>query len=220
MRARAGILAALMAALTGSWAGASEMAFQFIGNMAFHITDGQTTLLTDFPYTPGAFGYMSYEMEAVKPVRDGLSLITHGHADHFDPKRFEAMGHAIIAPPTVLASLAAGRKVPFGEVMVFKDLEIRSFKTPHGSDHYSYLVTWHGLRLYFTGDTESTRELLAQPALDVAFVSPWLLATLEKRKERIDTKVVVVYHQRADERVPMFQGRRQLQPGEEFRLTY
>jgi hypothetical protein len=35
---------------------AAGLEIRFIGNMAFSITDGKTTLLTDFPYRSGAFG--------------------------------------------------------------------------------------------------------------------------------------------------------------------
>ena len=38
---------------------------RFIGNMAFAITDGKTTLYTDFPYESGAFGYMSYDFASL-----------------------------------------------------------------------------------------------------------------------------------------------------------
>ncbi len=37
----------------------AKLQAQFIGNMAFAITDGKTALYTDFPYESGAFGYMA-----------------------------------------------------------------------------------------------------------------------------------------------------------------
>jgi hypothetical protein len=46
------------------FAAANKLHFKFIGNQAFLITDGNTTLLTDFPYTSGAFGYMTYDFTA------------------------------------------------------------------------------------------------------------------------------------------------------------
>ena len=38
-----------------------KLSARFIGNAAFEITDGEFTLLTDFPYQSGAFGYMTYD---------------------------------------------------------------------------------------------------------------------------------------------------------------
>src|SRR5262249_49535291 len=61
---------------------------RFIGNMAFAITDGKTTLYSDYPYEPGAFGYMSYDFAKEPKAADCLCLITHGHRDHFDPALF------------------------------------------------------------------------------------------------------------------------------------
>ena len=78
---------------------AGELEFQFIGNMAFKITDGETTLLSDFPYRSGAYGYMKYDLGDVAPFEGGVSLITHFHADHWDKKLFDEMDWALIAPP-------------------------------------------------------------------------------------------------------------------------
>ncbi len=52
---------------------AQTLEFHFIGNMAYEISDGETTLLSDFPYESGAFGYMTYKFE------DGsdITRITH-----------------------------------------------------------------------------------------------------------------------------------------------
>jgi hypothetical protein len=44
---------------------APSLTATFIGNMAFAITDGATTLYTDFPYESGVFGYMAYDFDAV-----------------------------------------------------------------------------------------------------------------------------------------------------------
>ena len=64
---------------------------RFIGNMAWSITDGAFTLMSDFPYDSGAVnGYMTYDTasELRSPTADTLSLITHRHADHWSPALF------------------------------------------------------------------------------------------------------------------------------------
>jgi hypothetical protein len=57
----------------------------FIGNMAFAVTDGTTTLYTDFPYESGYSGYMTYDFDAVPKAKDSLCLITHGTATTSTP---------------------------------------------------------------------------------------------------------------------------------------
>ncbi|HEY3204521.1 MAG TPA: MBL fold metallo-hydrolase [Thermoanaerobaculia bacterium] len=195
----------------------TSLEFHFIGNMAFAITDGKTTLYTDFPYRSGAFGYMTYETSAVPPARDALCLVTHGHLDHFDPDLFRKMDASLIAPPSLAAQLETARAIPFAPKMSYRDIEIEAFRTPHGDiEHYSYLVTWHGLRLYFTGDTDSPDRLLAMHDLDVAFVSPWLIEAVSRQKARIDARQVVAYHHRAGEAVAALQNRRVPKQGETF----
>ena len=181
---------------------------RFIGNMAFAITDGSTTLLTDFPYQSGAFGYMRYPAAEVAPgLGPAVCLITHGHLDHFDPSLFAKMDAKVIAPPTLAATLPGDRVIPFAPRIVWRDIVIEPRKTPHGTiEHSSYLVTWHGRRLYFTGDTDRFDDLVSQRRLDAAFVSPWLLQATVEKGVRIDAKRIVVYHHRAAETVPPLPG--------------
>jgi|SRR5216683_3136054 len=105
--------------------------------------------------------------QRVVPIRRRI----HGHADHFDPKLFATTKLAIIAPPSVLASLGTPRKIPFASEMTYRGITVKAFRTPHGnSEHYSYLVLWHGFKVYFMGDTDDVAELGRHAGLDVAFV--------------------------------------------------
>jgi L-ascorbate metabolism protein UlaG (beta-lactamase superfamily) len=179
----------------------------FIGNMAFHISDGTVALLTDFPYESGAFGYMAWSKEAVPQGPRPLCLITHAHADHFSASLAREYCGAVLGPAEVgrVAGLEALALKP--EVR-WERLVIRPVATSHGRvEHYSYLVEWQGTRLYFTGDTDDPAALLGARDLDVAFVSPWLLAAVGKTGARIDARQVVVYHHRAGEEVAAIQGR-------------
>jgi L-ascorbate metabolism protein UlaG (beta-lactamase superfamily) len=99
--------------------------------------------------------------------------------------------------------------------MAYRDISVEAFPTPHGdTDHASYLVVWHGVRIYFTGDTESTDQLLAMKNLDYAFVSPWLLGKVAEKKATIDARTVVCYHHRAeDKNIPAVQNRIVPRPG-------
>ena len=203
-------LAAALFTLSPVPEAAPRLTARFIGNMAFAISDGRTTLFTDFPYEPGAFGYMDYDFASIQmpPTGDALCLITHGHRDHFDAALFAKMPAKIIAPPSLEAGLVgvpADRILPFGPKIGFRDITIEPVKTPHGDiEHFSYLVTWHNRRLYFTGDTDRFDDLVSRSGLDAAFVSPWLLRAIAEKGQHVDARRVIVYHHKAGETVPAF----------------
>jgi L-ascorbate metabolism protein UlaG (beta-lactamase superfamily) len=176
---------------------------RFIGNMAFAITDGMVTLMTDFPYESGYSGYMTYDRSAIRSTTPTtLSLITHRHRDHWERALFMTTDWRVAGPPDVVNGLPDDRVVPLSGRTVFQSLTIDPIETPHGViGHYSYVVTWHGRRMYFSGDTDSPDSVIASKNLDVAFVSPWMFRSTLKRGERIDARRVVIYHHRSDERV-------------------
>jgi hypothetical protein len=60
----------------------------------------------------------------------------------------------------------------------------------------SYLVTRHGRRPYFTGDTESLDALVAANDLDAAFVSPWLFREALARGRPIDARRTPIRYRR------------------------
>jgi L-ascorbate metabolism protein UlaG (beta-lactamase superfamily) len=199
--------------LTGSIAtGSGQPALQarFIGNMAWSITDGAFTLMTDFPYASGAVrGYMTYDAaaEVKSPTAATLSLITHRHGDHWSPTWFARTDWKIVAPPDVTATLPPDRVVAVSPRFPHGPLRIDVIETPHARiGHYSYVVTWHGRRLYFSGDTESPGHLIALRDLDVAFVSPWLYRAVLKSGARAAAQRVVIYHHQAGEAVPECQA--------------
>lgn len=195
--ARILFLGAVISACCGA-SQAQTLKFRFIGNAAYEITDGETTLLVDFPYESGAFGYMVYPREEVHPRQDSLCLFTHAHQDHFSGASVNKVG-CTVAGPTQMTESATLQKVPVlplaGEV-TFKSMKIVPIQTPHAEiEHYSYLVSWHGLKLYFTGDTEQARTVAQAAELDVLFITPWLAEGLLKlKKEPWATKVVIYHH--------------------------
>src|SRR5262245_55426963 len=91
----------------------ADLSARFIGNAAFRITDGKTVLLTDFPYTSGAFGYMKYDASEVKQEPDALCLITHAHADHWNAELFQKMNASLIAPPKILKTVKSATNIEF-----------------------------------------------------------------------------------------------------------
>ena len=203
---------------------AEELTLTFIGNQAFHITDGSTTLLSDFPYQSGAFGYMAYEWEDIPTIKNGLSLITHAHTDHWSKRLFDEMDTRVIAPTGATKRVDPDRVVPFSEdtPMQFEGISVEAIEMPHklSPQHFSYLVTWHGLRLYFPGDTETPADMLKQKDIDVMLITPWLIRTIERQNLHLDTKILVVYHQKIGEKFPPFQNYKRMKQGESFTVTY
>jgi hypothetical protein len=187
---------------------------RFIGNMAYAISDGKTTLFTDFPYQSGYSVYMKYDAAQIRSSTPRtLSLITHRHGDHWDRGLFQKTNWQVLGPLDAVADVAVSRVVralpvaPSRSTTTFEDLTIEAIPTPHADiGHYSYVVTWHGRRLYFSGDTDDATALLAATNLDVAFVSPWLFHRVRKTGGRIDARQIVIYHQTADEAVENCSG--------------
>lgn len=221
-RGAAALCCAAVVVLCAPQARAGELEIQFIGNMAFHITDGESTLLFDFPYQSGAFGYMDYDMDAVKPIVDGVSVITHFHGDHWDPGLFEKMGHAVVAPAGVLKKIEEDRKIPINRTATFKDIKIEAIESPHrfAPEHFSYLIEWHGLRIFMPGDTETPAPLLMAKDIDVMFITPWLIRTVARQGLKLDARTLIVCHQRTDEKIPPLQNYLRMKQGQTIEIEF
>lgn len=175
---------------------------RFIGNEAFEISDGSTTILTDYPYQPGYSGYMRYDSATVRPAGRVLALITHRHPDHFDPTRFTDRSWRIMAPLEVTRAVRSAQVVRLDSVVTFGPATIRPIRTPHaGTEHYAYLIEWGPLKLFFPGDTEDPASLLGQTGLTHAFLTPWLWNTLRHQPDRVPAQHIVFYHHEEGERI-------------------
>lgn len=201
-------LIAVVAVVIGLAAAPGQLTLdaRFIGNMAWSITDGAFTLMSDFPYDSGAVsGYMTYNAatEVKSSTAETLSLITHRHGDHWSPAWFLKTNWKIVGPRDVTAGLPPDRVVPVSVRFPYGPLRIDVIDTPHANiGHYSYVVSWHGKRLYFSGDTDSPTHLMALGDLDVAFVSPWLYRAVRRAGGRVDAERVVIYHHTPGEALP------------------
>jgi L-ascorbate metabolism protein UlaG (beta-lactamase superfamily) len=152
-----------------------------------------------------------------------LVLVTHIHADHFDPVTLEAIVPAggqptIIAPATVaekipetlrgktkVKTLANGEKIEVAGIAIEAvpayniDPDKAKFH-PKGRDN-GYVLTMGGKKVYIAGDTEDTAEMRALKGIDVAFLPmnlPYTM-TVQKAAEAIrqfKPKIVYPYHYR------------------------
>ncbi len=187
------VLMVVMSAPLGGQA--DSLRVRFIGNAAFELTDGQTTLVTDFPYQSGAFGYMTYD-DSVMPVGHVTRVVTHGHADHFTPALVSGGDWRVIGPPDVMRSLPPTQRISGTRQWSVGHFAVTAQPTPHSNvDHFSYVIEWRGHRFYFTGDTEDTAALVAAADLDVAFVTPWLWCTVLRSEQSVSATRVVMHHQ-------------------------
>lgn len=172
----------------------------FIGNQAFMITDGKTTLLTDFPYQSGYSGYMHYDKEDVNPVGKTLCLITHNHKDHFYAPEFTNDDWYLLAPSNIKTDDAS--RLTYEQPIVFEDIEITAIPSSHANiEHYSYLVNWKGKSLFFPGDTEDVEVLTKAENVDVLFITPWLISMVKRQNMKLSAKKIIVYHHTTDEEI-------------------
>jgi L-ascorbate metabolism protein UlaG (beta-lactamase superfamily) len=135
---------------------ATELSIRLVGNAGVALSDGTTSVMVDLPYEPGAFGYMHYDPDALRPVGATVSVITHHHDDHFDAGLFLSRpGWRIIGPPSVTARLPLER-VRSGDSVTVGAFTVIAIQSPHTDDHRSYRIRWRGRVLHFTGDTENS----------------------------------------------------------------
>lgn len=63
-------------------------------------------------------------------------------------------------------------------------------------NHYSYLITWHGAKIYISGDTEHIETLAEQRDLDWVFLPAWLVMDGVRKETKYSeiSKMYAVYH--------------------------
>lgn len=176
-----------------SYGQSNEIKIKFIGNCGMYLTDGTTNIYVDFPYKSGAFQYMKFAEAELESIQENsIFIFTHKHADHYSGKNMrktlrKKKGRKY-GKWNINELLKLSESIP--------DFSIEVFQTRHNLSlkHYSYLITWHGKKLYFNGDTEKADRLLTMTNLDWAFIPIWILEDVNGRKQTIDTKMTGIYH--------------------------
>ncbi len=196
----------------------------FIGNEAWHITDGEYTLLTDFPYQSGYSGYMRWEWSKVPGVPSPSKLLivtTHQHRDHFAAELLPRFNPGGVIGPASVRDAAGSAGIAPGPEGRFGPITVQAIPTPHANlEHYSYVLQWHGVRLYLPGDTEDTASLTAARDLDVAFVTSWMLRAVERLGATIAAHRIIVVHHEAGADIPPYQGSTVPRQGEVLQLEH
>jgi L-ascorbate metabolism protein UlaG (beta-lactamase superfamily) len=165
-------------------------------------------------------------LDPAKPVKFAsmtkadLVLITDIHGDHMDPDSIAAISKAgteILAPPAVVATVTTGKPVANGETKTWGGWTIEAIpaynltRGPSPGKFYhdkgrgnGYVLTYGGVRFYFSGDTEGVPEMRALKNIDVAFICMNLPYTMppEEAAEAVKAfhpKVVIPYHYRGSD---------------------
>jgi L-ascorbate metabolism protein UlaG (beta-lactamase superfamily) len=148
-----------------------------------------------------------------------LVLLTHIHGDHFREAILKVVvgpKTQLVAPPALAGVLSAGLKaktivVANGastEKVGFKLEAVASYNTTPPRKRYhpkgqgsGYVLNLGGKRIYISGDTEETPEMLALKNIDVAFLCMNLPYTMDvkaaaKAVKAFKPKVVYPYHSR------------------------
>jgi L-ascorbate metabolism protein UlaG (beta-lactamase superfamily) len=144
-----------------------------------------------------------------------LILITHTHSDHLDPLSIDALrqpGTEIWGPQAAAPALPGMHRIANGESHIWEGWTIEAVpmynlvRGPAPGRLYhrkgegnGYILTYGGLRIYISGDTENTPELRALKNIDIAFVCMNLPYTMtpEEAAEGVKAfhpKVVIPYH--------------------------
>lgn len=177
-----------------STAQSNAITIRFIGNCGLHMTDGTLDVYVDFPYKSGAFGYMEYpasEVDSIKP--DATHIFTHRHPDHYSKKLAKKLSGTVYGPWKVKKTRRADLTGPVYHAAQFT---VETFRTKHrfSRHHFSYLITWHGNRIYLNGDTEGAETIAQVKATDFAFVPTWIIRDSKEKEITIDAQRFVVYH--------------------------
>lgn len=170
-----------------------EIKIRYIGNCGLHITDGTTDIYTDFPYKSGAHKYVEYDDSEIDNLKENAFYIfTHKHSDHYYKGKMKG-----------ILKLKNGKKYGKWNIDELLNLEnvipnfkIEVFRTKHNFSfkHISYLITWHGKRIFLSGDTESADTIAGISDIDWAFVPAWLLRNAQRDGLEIKANMLGIYH--------------------------
>jgi L-ascorbate metabolism protein UlaG (beta-lactamase superfamily) len=165
-------------------------------------------------------------LDPAKPVKFGglpkadLILITDIHGDHMDPGSIAGItkaGTDIFAPPAVVATVTTAKPIANGETKKWQGWTIEATpaynltrgpspgKLFHDKGRGNgYVLTYGGVRFYFSGDTEGIPEMRALKNIDVAFVCMNLPYTMPPDEaadavKAFHPKIVIPYHYRGSD---------------------
>jgi L-ascorbate metabolism protein UlaG (beta-lactamase superfamily) len=178
----------------------TDIQIKFIGNCGLYLTDGKSNLYVDFPYKSGAYNYMKYDSTEIENIRENsIFLFTHRHADHYSKKILKQLKSK--HKGKVFGNWNTNRFDKLNSSI--DDFNIETFKTKHRFTfkHYSYLITWHGKKIYLSGDTESAESIATIKEINWAFVPIWIISDAKAKNLAINADKIGIYHLYPNEKV-------------------
>jgi hypothetical protein len=136
---------------------------------------------------------MKYDATEIDNIKENsIFLFTHRHADHYSKKIVRQIKSKHLGRVFGNWNTESFEKLS----SAIDDFNIKVFKTKHRFTfkHYSYLITWHGKRIFFSGDTESAETIASFKEINWAFVPTWMISDAIKNKLKIDAEKIGVYH--------------------------
>lgn len=201
---------------------ADTITVRFIGNCGLHMSDGTLDVYVDFPYKSGAFNYMEYpdtEIDSIRP--NATHIFTHRHPDHYSKKLVKRLTGTVYGPWKVKKKQLADLTAPAYSAAQFS---VQTFRNKHrfARHHYSYLITWHGKRIYLSGDTEGAETIAQVKSIDLAFVPSWIMRDAKEKNITIDAQRIAIYHLYPTENVTTSNPKIQIlkEQGTRITLTY
>ncbi|MDT0295873.1 MBL fold metallo-hydrolase [Mesonia ostreae] len=173
-----------------------EIQIEFLGNCGLYLTDGTTNIYTDFPYKSGAHGYMEFDESELDSIKDNsIFIFTHKHSDHYSKKNLKKVIREKGGTKYGVSNISELEKLN----NTLNDFEIKAFKTKHkvfgiNFRHYSYLITWHGKKIYLSGDTTNPETIGKVKNIDLAFIPYWLYENAKEQNIEIDADEIGIYH--------------------------
>ena len=191
----------------------------------FQTPGGKTLVINHIKHASIHFDFEGYHVyvdpvaNTVEPKTDvrllptaNMILITHEHADHFDPLALPQMwtdGTLVAANPNVVALLHRGYELKNGDSLRYDGIAIRTVPAynttpgrekfhPKGRDN-GYIIDFDGLRVYVAGDTEDIPEMAQLKDIDIAFLpcnQPYTMTVeqLVNAANTIKPRVLFPYH--------------------------
>jgi len=192
---------------------AGKVTFHPLNHATLVISWGDKTIYVD------PVGNADWYSKFAKP---DLVLVTHVHGDHFKVSVLKAVAGPktkLIMPPQLLKALPANLQKQAMGLASGKETEAVGLKVsavagynmtparkryhPKGQGN-GYVLTIGGKRIYLSGDTEGTPEMLALKNIDVAFLCMNLPYTMDvaaaaQAVRGFKPKVVYPYHYRGQD---------------------
>ncbi|AEA43006.1 MBL fold metallo-hydrolase [Fluviicola taffensis] len=168
---------------------------RFIGNCGLYMTDGTSNIYLDFPYKSGAHHYMEYNLAELDSVKNHpVFIYTHRHSDHFSGRLVRKLSKKLDGQIFTPKNAESLKKLN----TQLTDFTIETIHTKHrfSFNHYSYVITWHGKKIFISGDTENSEILAPLKDFDWAFVPAWLIRDAGEKGIKLQdvSKLFAIYH--------------------------